>query len=43
MSTIPTTDFGDAEERPLWRFVPARRGHEPIAASVIVRIVFRLE
>jgi protein TonB len=26
-----------------WRFVPARRGAEPIAASVMVPIVFRLE
>ena len=25
-----------------WRFVPARRGEEPIAASVVVPIVFRL-
>ena len=26
-----------------WRFVPARRGEQPIAASVVVPIVFRLE
>ena len=26
-----------------WRFVPARRGAEPIASSVIVPIVFRLQ
>ena len=26
-----------------WRFVPARRGTEPIAASVVVPITFRLE
>ena len=26
-----------------WRFVPARRGEEPIAASVLVPLVFRLE
>jgi len=26
-----------------WRFVPAKRGDEPIEASVIVPIVFRLD
>ena len=26
-----------------WRFVPARRGDEPISATVLVPIVFRLE
>jgi protein TonB len=26
-----------------WRFVPARRGEEPIAASVLVPLVFKLE
>ena len=26
-----------------WRFVPARRGEEAVAASVLVPIVFRLE
>ncbi|HRY90482.1 MAG TPA: energy transducer TonB, partial [Rubrivivax sp.] len=26
-----------------WRFVPARRGDEPVEGSVIVPIVFRLE
>ncbi|HJV51551.1 MAG TPA: energy transducer TonB, partial [Noviherbaspirillum sp.] len=26
-----------------WRFVPARRGTEPVASSVVVPLVFRLD
>lgn len=42
-----SSDFARLDEAALnavrqWRFVPARQGEEPVAASVVVPIVFRL-
>ncbi len=42
-SGFPRLDNAALEAVRQWRFVPARRGEEPIAASVVVPIVFRLE
>ena len=42
-SGYPRLDDAAAATVRQWRFVPARRGDEPISATVLVPIVFRLE
>lgn len=42
-SGYPRLDDVAASTVRQWRFVPARRGDEPISATVLVPIVFRLE
>jgi protein TonB len=42
-SGFPRLDTAAKEAVAQWRFVPARRGDEPIAAWVVVPIVFSLE
>lgn len=42
-SNFPRLDHAAREAVAQWRFVPARRGDEPIAAWVLVPIVFSLE
>jgi len=42
-SGFPRLDEAAREAVRRWRFVPARRGDEPIAANVIVPIVFQLD
>jgi protein TonB len=40
---FPQLDEAAREAVSKWRFIPARRGDEPIAASVLVPIAFRLD
>ncbi|RJF92772.1 energy transducer TonB [Noviherbaspirillum saxi] len=42
-SGIPRLDEAAVDTVQRWRFVPARRGEETVAANVMVPIVFRLE
>jgi protein TonB len=42
-SGYPRLDEAAARAVREWRFVPARRGDRPVAASVVVPVVFRLE
>lgn len=42
-SSFPRLDHAAREAVTQWRFVPAKRGEEPIAAWVLVPIVFSLE
>lgn len=42
-SGYPRLDNAAQQAVQQWRFVPARRGEQPVAASVLVPLVFRLE
>jgi protein TonB len=42
-SGFPRLDQAASEAVRSWRFVPARRGEEAVAAEVLVPIVFRLD
>jgi protein TonB len=42
-SGSPRLDEGAQEAVRRWRFIPARQGDQPVASSVIVPIIYRLE